>query len=682
MKKITIPLLLLTIILFSCRRENKMPQWDTEVLTPLLKTSLSIENIIADSLLVTNNDSSLKLVYENQLYSIPLDSILVLPDTSVTTSIKLDSIKLPNKTLSFPISLGEIAPWLGPFNGQTLSVPANNNLNSNPFPIDAQAFFQTVTLLSGFMDMSIYNGFPVDIKDLVFRLTNESNGSLVAQDTFPFIATHTSQAKTISLAGKTVEGKMVAEILAVSSMASNGPVLIDTSNTIVTTVTVHDLHPFTATAIFPSQNIVDQKGILPLHLKNVFLTQAKIKSGFVKMDVYCTMQDSIKFHYELPSAKLNGVPYVVNTVLPPAPVNGVSVFSKLYDMSGYDLDLTGEKGDTVNTAYNLLIGSIDSTGIIKTISLADSFHLEMGFVSMIPDYARGYLGQTKLDAGSKEFPLDLFNKVTGGTLNLESLKMSVTIENGIGVDAKVNIKNITSVNSKKGSSVALSGPAINNSINVMRATQNFSLSPPVQPSYTIYQLDNSNSTVKSLIENLPDKLLYSIHIETNPKGNVTGGNDFLYASSGLKTKLNMEMPLSFISNKLSMEDTSDFALDKPGILEKVKSGTFTLIAENGFPFEANIQLYLVNSGGTIIDSLFVPGTISAAPVDNNLRVLSPKSSKLTIPFSEAKLSQLLKTKKMLIRSNFTTMPTAQLLKIYSSYSLKLKLTGDFNYRVE
>src|ERR1039458_5993567 len=70
------------IYLFSCRRQN--PSWDVNVLAPLVKSTLTINNIIPDSNIHQNSDNSLEIVYNNSLYSFSADKLFKIPDTTLT----------------------------------------------------------------------------------------------------------------------------------------------------------------------------------------------------------------------------------------------------------------------------------------------------------------------------------------------------------------------------------------------------------------------------------------------------------------------------------------------------------------------------------------------------------------------------------------------------------------------
>lgn len=68
-------------ILHSCSRENT--GWDTGLLVPLAETSLSISELIPDSMLETQAGSPVLIRYERILSLIPLDSVVRIPDTTL-----------------------------------------------------------------------------------------------------------------------------------------------------------------------------------------------------------------------------------------------------------------------------------------------------------------------------------------------------------------------------------------------------------------------------------------------------------------------------------------------------------------------------------------------------------------------------------------------------------------------
>jgi hypothetical protein len=186
-----------------------------------------------------------------------------------------------------------------------------------------------------------------------------------------------------------------------------------------------------------------------------------------------------------------------------------------------------------------------------------------------------------------------------------------------------------------------------------------------------------------MIENLPDKFGYSMQVITNPLGNISGSNDFIYSDRLLKAKLNMEIPLSIVANNLTLADTLDLNISQSNGTQNINDGSITLFANNGFPFDAKLQLYLLNENNTVRDSIFgYANTIVEAPINSSLRVIGKKLTKITVPISADKMNILYDTKKVVMKVKFNTSAQPQYIKIYSEYSIDIKLVGDFNYTIQ
>ena len=78
-------LLLLFVLQLACKKENDRPQWDVAVKGPILKASLTLDNLIADSLQHTNPDGSLSIVFDSDVFKLDPDSLFKIPDTTLNT---------------------------------------------------------------------------------------------------------------------------------------------------------------------------------------------------------------------------------------------------------------------------------------------------------------------------------------------------------------------------------------------------------------------------------------------------------------------------------------------------------------------------------------------------------------------------------------------------------------------
>ncbi len=504
---ITAILLVAGMLLFSCRsnKQETHPAWNTNLLLPLITTNLNINQIVADSLIHKNADSSISLVYKTNLYNLNLaQQVVDIPDTTLIYDFKLDSLHLANRTIVDSISLGQIAEQPGSglgfillLNGTDQNVPALNDISTTNYAVNANSFFQTAHLETGTLTVSLHNGFPVTISQIVFQITNQTGGSIVVTDTFLNIAPDSTQSKNINLAGETVDGSLYARIVNMSTLASIGKVLIDTANSLVATLSISDVTVYSATAVFPAQDIVNQSQSVSLASSGgAELKKVKFLSGDLQIILKSTIDDSIHFNYILPSATdANGNKINLTSVLPPAPPKQTSSYTENYNLAGYTFDMTGPKKDTVNTFYNQLIARIDSTGTIESISLNDSLYVSYAILNVVPSYLNGYTGRDTLNYGPVTIPFSVFKNIKGGKLSLKNINVSLGVQNGIGANGRVIVHQAEGINSLTNSQVPLTGSMINRNLNIPRATDN-----PLTPTITNYTLTPSNSDVLPFIQ--------------------------------------------------------------------------------------------------------------------------------------------------------------------------------------
>lgn len=283
--------------ILSCRK-NSGPTWDTRILAPLIKTSLSINNLVTNTSINTNPaDSSVTLVYSDSLYSLTLDSLLKIRDTTIS--------------YSYPS-----------FSGVTVAPGGNLPL---PPP--------------------------------------------------------------------------------------SGPTQYNTGS--------------------------------------VQLTKAIISSGSVKLKVTSYLAQPTDYTYSVPSALLNGNPLNI-TVKVPAAGSTPASDSTLYDLAGYSMDLTGPNHNSNNEFNAQISGIVDPSGGTLTTTASNGITITVTFINIVPYYGQGYFGQTNKIVGPQKTNFPLFNNITAGNLDLKNVNVSFTIENGFGVDARVTIPQLLSINQRPG----------------------------------------------------------------------------------------------------------------------------------------------------------------------------------------------------------------------------------------
>jgi len=420
-------------------------------------------------------------------------------------------------------------------------------------------------------------------------------------------------------------------------------------------------------------NILDDK---VLSIGSAKITDAIVRQGLIDFEVTNMVDKDVICTYEIPCATKNGITFQTTRKIPANSI-GANIYHEVFDISGYTLNLRGPLNTKANILTTHVIGKLDTLGPSVFVHSTDSFIVNAKFNSILLNYVKGYFGNEQVSAtGNSAF--SIFNHIIGGTLDMEKIHVNLSITNGFGVDARLVINSLVSTNTHTGNAIALTSPLLGTAININRATEANTYPVPVNPSTYSFNMDNSN--LEQLIENLPDQLSYTVNMETNPLGNTSCGNDFFYYNYGMKAALNMEIPLSFVANNLTLCDTVNYAISKPSNGSSLKSGVFKLIVGNGFPFETSVHIYILNPSNDIIDSLNISGVIAPGIMEGN-KVVAKSRSIINIPITGVNMDRIYYAKKLKIVSRFNTANAPQYMKIYNNYTIDFKLTGDFKYQL-
>jgi hypothetical protein len=108
--------------------------------------------------------------------------------------------------------------------------------------------------------------------------------------------------------------------------------------------------------------------------------------------------------------------------------------------------------------------------------------------------------------------------ITGGSINVDSINLVLTVKNGFNLIAQSTITSVKGMNSKTSSMVDLTFPMIQTSMNINPASGG--LYDYVPSEYPI-AINSSNSNLAPFIENMSDSIILGYELEINPFGNVT-----------------------------------------------------------------------------------------------------------------------------------------------------------------
>jgi hypothetical protein len=415
---------------------------------------------------------------------------------------------------------------------------------------------------------------------------------------------------------------------------------------------------------------------------NTRITEAILEEGISILSLRNFVPEKLFFDYSIEQAFLEGSSLNYNGVSADAGAsNNATVVSRTTDFKGYWLNLKGDNGNQFNRLRIRLNARLNSQGQGVTVPGNQTLiSYSNSFKGLKPYFAKGYLGNPVFQS------FDTINfsflRKFDGYLEPEQIHLGITVENGLGADFGLDIEEFSAFNSKKGTRVALQHALTENRQNIGRA-RNIPLNPyPYTSTNTNYSIQSNNSNINQLISMLPDKFYYRARIQVNPLGDISSGNDFIYSSSNIRIKIEGDIPLRISANSLRFTDTLETkGFDVPE-LEQLQSGIFSIVAENGFPFEMQVEFILLDENKQFLRSFLGSDLIAAAPVNAENIVTTSAQSIIEVPYQHLIREQLKNSRYIVLKAGVTTLPTNTFLPVYPDYKLKLRLAGKGIYQVQ
>jgi hypothetical protein len=610
--------------------------------------------------------------------------------------VGLDTLTLSSDTIAQRITLRDLANQLSAAgnplgdiliasDGGTLPFfPGLQGQSSGVIPVDVSDFFEFAILDTGTMVLTIENRFPVNLENVIFRISNLTAGDDIVRDTFPLIPKDQSVTRSYNLAGKEIESQLIGELVNLD-LAAGVAIPIDLDDYIEIRLVAKDLRARSARAIFPEQTIVDTVRSTTYNnfsgdLASIELTKVLIKSGRIEAFARSTIQDSVLFEYSLLGAVgQDGSVPTIALKMPPAPgPDAVVERREIFELDGFELDLTAG-GTTFNTLQERIVVSLLESGNLVTLDQSDSVEVSFGLLDLDPVYIEGYIGQQRIDFAGSETLDDLFGDLDVERVRFSEAQASLVLGNSIGVDAQVELRDFTATNSRTGQRVKLTGsPLLAGPVNVLGPdlpdTNRLVLTP--------ITFTPQNSNVSLFAGSLPDRIDYDLTVFTNLNGQPGVRDNFATDSSRFVAYIDLELPLAGVVERLRLRDT--VATDWSGIVspEELQSGTLKLLLDNEFPLEVQATATLVDENYQEITRLIDDGILLAAPVGSDGRTTEATRSVIETSASQAQIEEWTsRTKFVILTFEVNTRPNDQSVRIYADYEVLARLTGQFAYRV-
>lgn len=423
----------------------------------------------------------------------------------------------------------------------------------------------------------------------------------------------------------------------------------------------------------PGDQLIKRETSVTMDLGDMELSFAVARVASMKFYVTNTVQQPLRVKYELLSSEKDGKPFEVIEDVPAATASGPSYTIKTIHLDGYSMDMTGD-GTQVNTVVSRTTVWLHPNADSIWITPADTVLIISTFDELKIKYARGYFGQQDYK-GSGSSAINVFGNFKQGSFDLDRVDAQLILRNYTGMDVRMSLDKLSTYNNSTKHEVVMNHSIIGSALNIARATENGQTIDDVKPTIEMYKIENSN--LDEMIENMPDSLFFELSALINPLGNVSSGNDFMYFEKGVEAGIALEIPLDFSASGLRIEDYSTMSFND----EKLKSGKLVVYADNMFPFDLDIQFYILDEQLQIVDSLFTEKNhIPSGVVDAQGFVIMPSKNVLNILLDPQKIALLNKYSDLLIRAVVNSADHKS-YQLYQNYNLDIRIVGDVKYEL-
>ena len=408
---------------------------------------------------------------------------------------------------------------------------------------------------------------------------------------------------------------------------------------------------------FPEEQGPSDTIIVDLEFENdMILSKMDVDEG----DFNCSFESSVKtdidVNFTIPQLKNEyGEAFQFSFVVSNTEENGAQNSS--YAMDGYNFDLS-QSLNKLEVYYSTNVIATPEYEEHVVFSENDSIRISIGLDNMEFSSIEGYFGQVVKTIDASEFSLELntLQEIATGIV-LEDPKITFIADNSMGIPFSINL-NMEGFNN--GEMVSLNGPNIEIDANGISSTE----------------YNNTNSQIIDFIALNPEVMMYSGAATSNPEGNL-GELNFITPESGLEIGFEMNLPFHLRLKETKLTDTLGINYKLPSsvsdnIEEYLVSGELIFAIENGFPFDAEVQVYFKDSLTSVkLDSLELD-LIESAEINMDGKVENPSYLNYSIQLNEEKYLNIIEANQVIINVEFSSYEFENTsVKLYTDYEINI-----------
>ncbi len=307
--------------------------------------------------------------------------------------------------------------------------------------------------------------------------------------------------------------------------------------------------------------------------------------------------------------------------------------------------------------------------------VAENVQVEVFFNILEFSYVQGYFPKTIRPVTGSFVPINLYNRWISGTMDFVEPRVVMDVENSFGFAVGADFKEMT-IETIDGAKLPLESEIIDNGI-IFEYPE---LDEIDVVKNTNFDFDKDNSNIAIIFNDRVAQFNYTIDAIANP-ANELDFLGFMTNNSYYAVQVKVEVPMHLAINNMQITDTLDFNFspDNTGL----DTLELKVILENNFPVDVRTQLYFLDENNVAIDSVFSDGEkfLKGGTYKDGGVLEDVDEQTFFVDFSEEKLDNLVKSKRILVKPTFISTPNGQdHLWIYDHYNIKIKMGAKFSIK--
>lgn len=670
-----IGVLLVFLFLISCNKDFdkiKLPVYSPNLMVPLLQTALSLEDVIdtGENIQYDNNGLFHFVYSDDSIISINVSDIVTFPEqTPDSKHYQLGNIRVPYKTFSNSNTLGELINYIDPVtkawfeaNDGTSQIVAPFASTSSKITNENIDFINNVHLESGEIIFEITNSFPFDII-MNYGIRNNGEATYIAQVTNFLIPANTRETSTIDISGKDISGTVDLVIISFGSPGTASPVDIDLSDQISFYSLMQNMETSSGSAKIQEQVFKDDVLTFNFEVNTGYeIEQIDFKNTTLNYTITSNIQTDILVAVKLPETKYksNDLEFKDGII--------VSYNGGAPQQGSIDLSDTYTIFNNPNEFTVLYQVSLFENNNFVPFTSTDDISIDMGLSTVDYTLVKGTFGSEEftVDPDQMDFEIDFFNKLDGA-LEFENPTLTLTYQNSIGMPIAMVLDLVGE--DKEGTQQAL------NYLDNGNDTLYFNSPTIVGETYNgEIVFDNDNSDIGDILSLPPVQLNYAGTVVSNTFGEAS--SNFVTDTSSFILGFEMDVPVSIKADNIVFQDTIDIDIEDD-LGEDIVDADITAVIQNGFPFDLELSLILVDSVSpstfNILETINI-GDVASATVDASGNVTEPSTNELNVSIGQTTFDNLQLANKAFIVANGSTYNDGQQpVKLYSTYNVIIGL---------